>query len=334
MKKIAKKFPKFLHYFSLAGIGIGFLGMALISFEVVRNLINLLSVPGVTAGVALVLPIEAKGVLYVPIAYWLLSIAIVVLVHEGGHGVIALLHKMPIKKTGLAVLGIIIPLIPAAFVEINEKVLQKRPVKQQLAVFAAGPLFNIALALLLIPGFFLITPIVDDLYTYNGVTITEVSDGFPIANTNLLEQTVHQVDDTLLTSGKDFSAALQLHQPGEYVNLHTSEGITAVQLGTNPNDNTKAYLGVFIEDDRFITTPTWFNQSIVWLQGLYMWVIILNLGVGLFNLIPIGPIDGGRMLHVALLHMTHEKHALRVWKTVSFFLLFVVVSGIAANFFI
>src|SRR3989344_3705427 len=45
--------------------------------------------------------------------------------------------------------NLLLPIIPAAFVEPDEKDLRKRPHKQQLSVFAAGPLANILLAFLI-----------------------------------------------------------------------------------------------------------------------------------------------------------------------------------------
>ena len=40
--------------------------------------------------------------------------------------------------------------------------------------------------------------------------------------------------------------------------------------------------------------------ALIWFYGFLYWLYLLNLGIGLFNLVPLGPIDGGRMLLVAL----------------------------------
>jgi len=71
---------------------------------------------------------------------------------------------------------------------------------------------------------------------------------------------------------------------------------------------------------------------ILWLAGLLNWLIILNLGIGLFNLIPIGPIDGGRMMHLVLLKVfKNGEKANRVWHSISLvFLLIVLVIIIKA----
>jgi Zn-dependent protease len=54
--------------------------------------------------------------------------------------------------------------------------------------------------------------------------------------------------------------------------------------------------------------------------------------VGLFNLVPLGPIDGGRMLHTALSHFVHHSHAKRVWHTVSAVMLAIIAVTVISAF--
>ena len=39
----------------------------------------------------------------------------------------------------------------------------------------------------------------------------------------------------------------------------------------------------------------------LWLMMLVNWAIIINIGVGLFNLLPLGPVDGGKMFYTLML---------------------------------
>jgi uncharacterized protein YacL len=148
MKQIAAKYKKPLYYLGIIGIGIGYIGMIIVSIDLVRGIYSLITNPQITVG--LVLPVKAKGVFYVPLIYWIISVFVVMIVHEGAHGLIALVHKLKIKKTGIAFLGIIIPLIPAAFVEPDEKKLMKSSNVTKLSVFAAGPFANILLGFILV----------------------------------------------------------------------------------------------------------------------------------------------------------------------------------------
>ena len=149
MKSIARKLETPIKLATPVIIGFGFLGMALVSIEIVVSLYNLIMNPTTSAGVALVLPIKAKGVFFVPFIYWIISIFVVVVVHEGAHGILAAANKIRIKSSGLAALSILVPIVPAAFVEPDEKALRKSPSRSQLGVLAAGPMANIILAILL-----------------------------------------------------------------------------------------------------------------------------------------------------------------------------------------
>ena len=67
-------------------------------------------------------------------------------------------------------------------------------------------------------------------------------------------------------------------------------------------------------------------------MGLFYWLYVLNLGIGLFNLAPMGPLDGGRMLLVTLQQYMDEKKAIRYWKNIGLFFLALVLINIAFSF--
>ncbi len=235
MDCIAARHGKLLKKLGYAMIPACFIGMLIMIEELVRGLVLLISnANALTVGV--VLPIQAKGVFYVPFFYWIISIAFIMLVHEFSHGLLARAHKVKIRSTGFAFLGAIIPIVPGAFVEIDEKHLAKKSRFAQLSVFAAGPFANIAFGLL----------------------------------------------------------------------------FWAVFLGMQHMDLTLI--------------------SFKWLLGLVFWLFALNLGVGLFNLVPLGPIDGGRMFHATLEHFVHHRHAKRVWHTVSAVMLAIIAVTVISAF--
>jgi len=100
-------------------------------------------------------------------------------------------------------------------------------------------------------------------------------------------------------------------------------------LGENPT-NKKAWLGVYV--DQPLKAPTWATHVVLWLKDLVFWMYLLSLGVGLFNLIPLGPVDGGRMFLTALQGVTHEKRASTIWKSVSFAILAVLITNVVLAF--
>tara|TARA_Y100000034_G_scaffold63195_1_gene76452 strand:- start:161 stop:1288 length:1128 start_codon:yes stop_codon:yes gene_type:complete len=78
--------------------------------------------------------------------YFLVALAIVAVSHEFAHGIFARLHKIKVKTTGLAFFG---PFF-GAFVEPDEKQMQKAKKFPQLSVLAAGVFANIVMALIFI----------------------------------------------------------------------------------------------------------------------------------------------------------------------------------------
>jgi membrane-associated protease RseP (regulator of RpoE activity) len=84
----------------------------------------------------------------------------------------------------------------------------------------------------------------------------------------------------------------------------------------------------------YLYVPFGSNLVILWFKGLLFWLALLNLGVGLFNLVPIGPIDGGRMFQIALEKVLKQKKAVKVWKAVSYGLLAIVAGNILFALFI
>jgi len=331
MDRIASKYKRFFEISAPWIIALGYIGMAFVTFDLARSLITIL-IGSATPTVGVVLPFKAKGVFYVPFFYWIISIFAILIIHEGMHGVMARVYGLKVKNSGLVVLGIIIPLIPGAFVEPDEKKLLQAPKKQQLAVYAAGPVSNIVTGLLLMLLMFtVITPFTDTFYSKDGVVVTELMDGSPpaqLAGVSVGEKIV-EINGQAIRETDDFSNALKGAVPGDSINVVTTNAVRDITLGENPT-NKKAWLGVYV--DQPLKAPTWATHVVLWLKDLVFWMYLLSLGVGLFNLIPLGPVDGGRMFLTALQGVTHEKRASTIWKSVSFAILAVLITNVVLAF--
>ena len=71
-------------------------------------------------------------------------------------------------------------------------------------------------------------------------------------------------------------------------------------LAENKDKKGEPYLGVFFDQSKHAIIDSWWVPVIEWINQLLVWIAAMNFGVGLFNLLPLGIVDGGRMLHVAL----------------------------------
>jgi membrane-associated protease RseP (regulator of RpoE activity) len=119
--------------------------------------------------------------------YWIIAIAVIAICHEFSHGIFARRYGVKIKSTGFGFLG---PLL-AAFVEPDEKQMQKKPKFQQITILSAGTFANVVLTIiffLLLLGFFAIAyhpaGVMFDNYATVNVNINAITiiDGIQVNN--------------------------------------------------------------------------------------------------------------------------------------------------------
>lgn len=345
MDRWAARFPRLVRGFGYFSVVIGFLGMAVICIMLLHSLYAFLTAPAAAPGVSLVLPFKAKGTFYVPFFYWIITIFIIAVVHEFCHGLLARAHRIPLKSSGFAFLAAVIPVLPAAFVEPNEKVLGKQKAMAQLSVFAAGPVSNLVTAALAILLTLAISPVSNALFLPTGVTVNNLanmSDGskYPAELSGILPgDRITHIDGVPVQRVKAFSQTLAAHKPGDRITLATNRSTHTFALAENPADPEKPYAGVFVTQAaernadilaQYGALPFTLTE---WTSDLLFWLYALSLGIGLFNLLPLGPIDGGRMLKTALQSFFHEQRAHHIWKWTSVFFLALILINLSVGFF-
>ncbi len=343
MNSLAKKYRKFVIYIGYLGILAGFLGMILISYGLINNIFVLFTKPEATPGVGLVLPFKAKGIFYVPFFYWVISIFVIAVVHEFSHGLIARAHNLKVKSSGFAFLGLVIPIIPAAFVEPDEKELRKRPHKEQLSVFAAGPFSNIAIAFLFLAiASFVFAPIANAVIEPNGVKITDYvksDEKFPAEKAGIkIGELVQQIDDKATPYINNLSTVLRSKNPNDIVTIKTDKSTYEIKLAKNPENESLAYIGAYLEQSTKINDKIkdkygqFLPNTLIWVYGLFVILVILNFGIGVFNLVPIGPLDGGRMLQLVLHKLFDKKKGNKIFYYTGMFFLVIIFINIVSGF--
>ncbi|MBI2652762.1 site-2 protease family protein, partial [Candidatus Woesearchaeota archaeon] len=141
-----------------------------------------------------------------------------------------------------------IPIIPAAFVEPDEKELKKRAQSEQLNVFAAGPLANIALATsLIVISFLTLVPLSNAISEPNGVAIVGYVKGsqtFPAELNGIkLGETIKEIDGMPTPYRENLSAMLKNKKPGDKVVIKTNSSTYELALARNPENSSQAFLG-------------------------------------------------------------------------------------------
>lgn len=340
MDRLAAAAPGFWNLFFGLGIITCFIGMVFISYELVKNTVLLFTAPGAAPSIQPVLPFQVKGVFFVPFVYWLLSIFLIAVVHEFCHGIAARVHKMPVKSSGLAFLGVLVPVVPAAFVEPDEQRLQKQSRFKQWSVFAAGPFANLVMAgLVFLLVLFVANPLAEAMLLPAGVRVAGLEEGSPAALAGMHKgEIITAVDGIPTLFLENLSTALKAKKPGDTISLQTSITTYTITLAPNPKNESKAYLGIFSRQHADIRAEfkekygAWSPPVILWSFGLLYWLFLLSLGIGLFNLLPIGPIDGGRMLQILVQKLFKQQAGQRIGRFVSTVFLLLVVVNVIAGF--
>jgi len=313
INKVAKKNSKLFKTLGYIGMIIGYIGMVAMFILIAMSFIQIFTQPDAPSAVSPVIPgVKIPGAqIFVPFWYGIIALFIVIVIHELGHGLVAKAHNYKIKNTGF----ILFLILPGAFVEPDEEKLAKDKTRIQNSVYAAGPWFNVLLAifamLLLI---FVLAPIHDSFANYNGFTFTNLDNNSPAMNAGLpINATYTEVNNVKVNSVIELSGELNNHAPGDTLTLTTEKNENySVTLTEHPQNNNSAYMGILNlsntrEKQSLIKEIIYVFIGI--LSNLFFWIYVLSLGIGAANLLPIGPLDGGRILYTLLKSKLKEKKA-------------------------
>lgn len=327
MDKIAKKFKFILNPISYLSIAVGFAGMAFILYVLFKGTFDLLFIPNSQPALAPVLPgVKIPGLPALSFWHWIISIFVVAVIHEFSHGVFARLFSLKVKNSGFLFFGPIL----GAFVEPDEKKLRKVSKRKQLAILSAGPFSNIALALVIFLVInFISAPIQNKILDFDSLQVNKVLPNYPAAQSGLTAPfSLKSINDKKINKLSDFISITEKIKPKEKITFGTDKGKFQITTIENPDNKSKGFIGI---SDFKINTKFKpglnenFGNFLLWVFKLIFWLFVVNLGIGLFNLLPLGPIDGGRMfLILSSIIFKEEAKAEKFWASVSYILLFVI----------
>jgi len=323
MNKLGTKHTEFIKFLGYVGIGAGYIGLFVIVYYMLKNLLMLLSVPTATSAISVVVPgVKIPGSpVTIPLVIGWIALFIVILVHEFSHGVVARAHGLEIKSSGIFFLG---PLM-GAFVEPDEKKLRKEKDTVQYSVYAAGPFSNMLLALACVVLLtYALAPAMDTMTDEIGVEIVGITDSYPAKEAGLQkDMLVTGVNGEQVKSYEDFTKGLQRVRPNETVTIIANGTEYSLITAASPNDPKQGYLGVMAANKPKLQlkSEALYYQIIYavlkWLTELFAITGLLSMGIGLANLLPLGPVDGGRMVQVTLQKIKGEQKGNTLWRKIS-----------------
>ncbi len=270
---------------------------ALILFSIIRSFQGDSTALAETApGASFIIP----GI-NIPFIEGILALSVLLVVHEGMHGILARIGDNKLLSTGLVFFGI----LPAgAFVEPDEKQLSKKSVEKQSRVIVAGSTANFLTAFI----FFVLV----FAFYFSTASGYEVGIGAVQANkTNLtLGSTLYSINGMPITDVSSFINAKQNITANSTITLVTSEGTFTQKLDENKS------IGVLLQRQP--------KQGFGWLEFFYNFLaltFVLNFLVGSVNLLPIPLFDGYRLVDMGVKNELVTK-SLAVLVVVSFLMNF------------
>ena len=287
-------------------VGISLLIMVLASGALVHGVWTIFNAPTVTPNptVGIVVPgIRVPGApFYIPLFEGLVAIITVMVIHEFSHGIFAAAHGVKPKSLWLFLLII----IPGAGVELDETKIMRKSLRARMHIYAAGSFANVVTAVtaalfinfVLVPAFQTMTMSV-------GIEILDTTEGLPAALAGIPNGTViTSVNGADVSNFNTFTTALQEVKPNEIVNLDTDRGPFSVMTTAHPDNPEHGYLGVIVDPrGKREVRPEWTGSLgtaaryiIEKSVGLFTYIFILHFSIGLINLLPVFPLDGGRIL--------------------------------------
>ena len=163
--KVGKKYKKTINFLSYISIACGYFLMAIAVYMFGKIIYIYVALPGIVKQVKVppIMPLipylpQAFKLDFLPefnFTYWIVILAIIAITHEFAHGIVAAKDNIRIKKTGFGFFPWFLPVFLAAFVEPDEKQMEKKSKFSQMAVLSAGTFVN-----LLTGVFFLIIMII------------------------------------------------------------------------------------------------------------------------------------------------------------------------------
>jgi len=344
LTRILGRTQKLTRLFSNTSVIAGFIMMGFAFWYLISNLSNFFVKPESFSEMTVLIP----GVTIQSgpnIAYFLLAVPIVLVIHEGAHGIVATLEKIKIKTGGFAVFIALF----AGFVEPDEEEFANARKISRLRVIGAGAtsnvLFSFIIAGLLIfnPSFALIMPDPIRSTFYHeplGVPIVSVTEGSGAAKAGLLkEDIITAINGVPIVNPQDFPKNLK---PGETASVSILRGGQTLQIPvvlTPSKDNaTKGMLGILRAS--FPAYQPVVPYYIHWSPEVFLfllWLWMLSFFIGIFNMLPLPILDGGKFIHSIIEKKISDK-ALKVtmWSvyaiTFALFALNIALSVVKSGF--
>lgn len=327
-----------IRVFADVSVVAGFIMMGFAFWFLINNIVNYFATPTDFAALTVLIP----GVTLTSasaIAGFLLSLPIVLIMHEGAHGIVAALEKIRIKAGGFAVLVVIF----AGFVEPDEKEFEKAKRISKLRVIGAGATANVIFALGL--GVILLTnpvfamvlpePMVGAFYELpEGVRVIELMDGFGAQEAGMMVgDIVSRIQDVEIKTAADFQKVQLV--PGQVAEIAVvrdgTELVLPVEIMPSPDDPQRGLMGI-IRDNAFYKPIYNFIEWDPNVSMYLLWLWMISFFIGIINMLPLPILDGGKFIHSIITERIAAANVNRIMWAIYSFTLVLFILNIALSY--
>lgn len=333
IKRMANLSPKFWKWFMNIGIVISYIAMIYITWTLVSSLSSMLETPSVS----LVIPgVEMPGSsIYVPLGYGLIALATVLIVHEFSHGILAIVEKINVKSVGLMLFAI----LPGAFMEPDEEEMKEVKKSSKLRIYAAGSMANITLAVMALLIVSAVgSYVIPSTFEEDGIEVDRLVGDSPASKVLKEGMIIESIDNHKVHDSNSYVNAVNNLKPGQNITIGTNEGDYSIILDKNPNNESKGYMGIQAAKHYELNdgVASIYGDTLPWIWfgvlELFQWICILNLGIGLFNLLPLKPLDGGHMFETLLSYKLPKYFYKPIVNSLSLILGMIIIFSIVYGF--
>jgi len=271
---------------------------------------------------------SGPGYILIPFWFWIIVVGTILIPHELFHGIMARAEKIKLKSVGLLLLAI----FPGAFVEPDEKQLKKSKILTKLRIFSAGSFANFTVSFII---FYLTLYLIWPVAVEPGILLLNVTASSPAEMGGLkpgmllTEINGKQIVSTYTEYLKGTSYLVDEigdAKPNQTLVIKSNENLYDVKLGFNSTTNSTymgiVYTPVFRVDENFFLGT---------LLPLLTMISYFSLAVGIVNILPIYPLDGGLMVQ-SIAEKFAKKKSKHIVRAITLFVLFVLVYSFVKPF--
>ncbi len=240
----------------------------------------------------------------IPLIAGIVSLIIILTIHEMSHGILARIAKVKLKQIGVLLFGVI-PI--GAFVEPDEKAVQRLNKEKQNWISAAGISSNfIAAIVFFLLMFAMLIFVVPYIYQSTGVFINSVASNTPANGILTFGMQILYWNGYKVNNITSLEVAGQNDIPGAIVR------VSALSASCNPtsglactfsnysiaaisiNGSSRGYIGITAVQEEAIAN-TAYAKTAYFFYTLFSLSFILNFLIAIVNLLPIPGFDGWRI---------------------------------------